>query len=449
MIRAFHAYDIRGVYGTDFDKEDAYKIGFFLPELLNAKRVLVGRDDRVSSPEIFEYLCKGINDAGADVFDAGLTTTPMIYWGTAKYNFDASVMITASHNSKEYNGMKVSGEDALPVGYDTGLKEIEKKINKNIAITPKEVRGKIVAYGFKEDYLDFQRNYLTNLSGLKISIDCSNGMAGLLIKDLLKEQPVYINETLDGTFPNHEPNPLIPENLVQLQETVLKNRSDIGVIFDGDADRVMFVDENAKFVSPDLIIALLGHYFLEEKDLKGNVLQDIRTSKAVGEYISKLGGAMHTWRVGRAYAALKLREIDGIFGGELAGHYYFRDFYYSDSGIMASLLVLKLVNRFKKEGKSFSQIIDTIKKYANSGEINFRVEKKREAMDAVKKAVTEKEKPDAFFDFDGYRVEFPDWWFNIRPSNTEPYLRLLVEARTEELLAKKVSLIKRVINQYI
>ena len=449
MVRAFHAYDIRGVYGTDFDKEDAYKIGFFLPELLNAKKVLVGRDDRISSPEIFEYLCKGINDAGADVFDAGLTTTPMIYWGTAKYNFDASVMITASHNSKEYNGMKVSGKEALPVGYDTGLNEIEKKINKNTTIAPKEARGKIVAYGFKEDYLDFQRNYLTNLSGLKISIDCSNGMAGLLIKDLLKEQPVYINETLDGTFPNHEPNPLIPENLVQLQETVLKNRSDIGVIFDGDADRVMFVDENAKFVSPDLIIALLGHYFLEEKGLRGNVLQDIRTSKAVGEYISKLGGTMHTWRVGRAYAALKLREIDGIFGGELAGHYYFRDFYYSDSGIMASLLVLKLVNRFKKEGKSFSQIIDTIKKYANSGEINFRVEKKREAMDAVKKAVTEKEKPGAFFDFDGYRVEFSDWWFNIRPSNTEPYLRLLVEAKTEELLAKKVSLIKRVINQYI
>jgi phosphomannomutase len=449
MVRAFHAYDIRGVYGTDFDKEDAYKIGFFLPELLNAKRVLVGRDDRISSPEIFEYLCKGINDAGADVFDAGLTTTPMIYWGTAKYDFDASVMITASHNSKEYNGMKVSGKNALPVGYDTGLNEIEKRINENFTITPKEARGKIVASGFKEDYLDFQRNYLTNLSGLKISIDCSNGMAGLLIKDLLKEQPVYINETLDGTFPNHEPNPLIPENLVQLQETVLKNKSDIGVIFDGDADRVMFVDENAKFVSPDLIIALLGHYFLEEKGLIGNVLQDIRTSKAVGEYISKLGGTMHTWRVGRAYAALKLREIDGIFGGELAGHYYFKDFYYSDSGIMASLLVLRLVNRFKKEGKSFSQVIDTIKKYANSGEINFRVEKKKEAMDAVKKAMTEKEKPDAFFDFDGYRVEFPDWWFNIRPSNTEPYLRLLVEARTEELLAEKVSLIKRVINQYI
>jgi phosphomannomutase len=273
-------------------------------------------------------------------------------------------------------------------------------------------------------------------------------MAGLLIKDLLKEQPVYINETLDGTFPNHEPNPLIPENLVQLQETILKNRSDIGVIFDGDADRVMFVDENAKFVSPDLIIALLGHYFLEEKGLKGNVLQDIRTSKAVGEYIRNLGGTMHTWRVGRAYAALKLREIDGIFGGELAGHYYFRDFYYSDSGIMASLLVLRLVNRFKKEGKSFSQIIGDIKKYANSGEINFRIEKKSEVMDAVRDAVLKNEKPDAFYDFDGYRIEFPDWWFNIRPSNTEPYLRLLVEAKTEELLNEKVGFIKNIINKY-
>ena len=448
MVKAFHAYDIRGVYGVDFSKEDAYKIGFFLPELLKAKKLLIGRDDRISSPEIFENLCRGINEAGADVFDAGLTTTPMIYWGTAKYDFDGSIMITASHNPKEYNGMKVSGKNALPVGYDTGLKEIEKKINENATINPTVTKGKITVFDIKEAYLNFQRQYLTDLTGLKISIDCSNGMAGLLIKDLLKEQPVYINETLDGTFPNHEPNPLIPENVKQLQETVLKNASDIGVIFDGDADRVMFVDEKANFISPDLIIALLGHYFLEEKGLKGNVLQDIRTSKAVGEYIRKLGGTMHTWRVGRAYAALKLREINGIFGGELAGHYYFRDFYYSDSGIMASILVLRLVNRFKKEGVSFSQIIDEIRKYANSGEINFRIEKKKEAMDAVRDAVTAKEKPDASYDFDGYRIEFPDWWFNIRPSNTEPYLRLLVEAKTEELLTEKVSFIKNIINQY-
>jgi len=357
-------------------------------------------------------------------------------------------MITASHNPKEYNGMKVSGKNALPVGYDTGLKDIEKKINENAPVSPVAEKGKIIPFDIKADYLTFQKQYLTDLSGLRMSIDCSNGMAGLLIKDLLKEQPVYINETLDGTFPNHEPNPLIPENIKQLQQTVLKNKSDIGVIFDGDADRVMFVDENAKFVSPDLIIALLGHYFLEEKGLKGNVLQDIRTSKAVGEYIRNLGGTMHTWRVGRAYAALKLREIDGIFGGELAGHYYFRDFYYSDSGIMASLLVLRLVNRFKKEGKSFSQIIGDIKKYANSGEINFRIEKKSEVMDAVRDAVLKNEKPDAFYDFDGYRIEFPDWWFNIRPSNTEPYLRLLVEAKTEELLNEKVGFIKNIINKY-
>jgi len=448
MVKAFHAYDIRGVYGTDFNKEDAYRIGFFLPELLNARKILIGRDDRISSPEIFENLCRGINDAGADVYDAGLTTTPMIYWGTAKYDFDASVMITASHNPKEYNGMKVSGKNALPIGYDTGLKEIETKINENAPISPKEKKGKTVAFDIKEDYLTFQKQYLSDLSGLNISVDCSNGMAGLLIKELLKDRPVYINANLDGTFPNHEPNPLLPENLVQLQETVLKNNSDIGVIFDGDADRVMFVDENAKFVSPDLIIALLGHYFLEEKGLRGNVLQDIRTSKAVGEYIRNLGGTMHTWRVGRAYAALKLREIDGIFGGELAGHYYFKDFYYSDSGIMASLLVLRLVHRFKKEGKSFSQIIGNIKKYANSGEINFRIEKKKEAMDAVRDAVISKEKPDTSYDFDGYRVEFPDWWFNIRPSNTEPYLRLLVEAKTEELLTEKVNFIKNIINQF-
>lgn len=443
---AFHAYDIRGIYNKDFNKDDAYRIGFFLVGLLKTDRVLVGRDSRVSSDEIFEYLTRGINDAGADVYTLGLSTTPMVYFATAKHGFNASVMITASHNPREYNGMKVSRENALPVGYDAGLKEIEHKI-KTEQVHPVSAKGKIIDFDVKEDYLSFLKGYRSSYSNLKVGIDCSNGMAALLIKDILGNDPVYIFDELDGTFPNHEANPLVPENIVDIQKLVKEQRCDVGVIFDGDADRVMFVDENSRFISPDLMIAVLGHYFLEEKKQKGIVLQDIRTSKAVSEYLAPMGGTTQTWRVGRAFAAPKLREINGIFGGELAGHYYFRDFYYSDSGLMACLIILNVISKMKERGISLSQLISKIEAYANSGEINFKIEKKREAMDAVRSHFIGEETPTASFDFDGYRVEFPDWWFNIRPSNTEPYLRFIAEAKTRVMLDEKVKCVREIIEK--
>ena len=446
-MKAFHAYDIRGIYNVDFDKNDVYKVGFFLPKLLNTNKVIVGRDVRESSPEIYEYLTNGIMDAGADVHNIGLSTTPMTYFATAKYGFDASVQITASHNPKEYNGMKISKKDALPVGYDTGLGDLEKMM-KNEKIVLAEKKGKIVGLDIKDDYLKFLNSYLTDLSGLKIGIDCSNGMAGLLIKDIFGDDPKYIFDELDGTFPNHEANPLVPENVVDIKKLVNENSLDVGVVFDGDADRVMFIDEKGQFISPDLIIAFLGHYFFEEKGLKGKVLQDIRTSKAVGEYLSKYDSELHIWKVGRAHAARKLREINGIFGGELAGHYYFRDFYYSDSGFLASILVLRILADFKANGISFSQVIDNIIKYQNSGEINFKLEKKQEAIDAVVKHYTDIAKPDKILDFDGFRLEYPKWWLSIRPSNTEPYLRLLVEAQSDELLNEKVEEITKIIKSF-
>jgi len=446
-MNAFKAYDIRGVYNRDFNKEDVYKIGFFLPRLLKTKKVLIGRDVRTSSPEIFEYLTKGITDSGADVYDTGLATTPMIYWGTAQYHFEASVMITASHNPKEYNGLKVSAANALPVGYDSGLSDLEKLIQSE---TPKPVdqKGKIIANDFRKEYLAFQKAKLMDVSKLNIAVDVSNGMAGLFIHDILGNDVHYIFDEPDGTFPNHEANPLEPENIVDIQKLVQDKKADIGVIFDGDADRVMFVDENSRFISPDLIIALLANHFLTEKTKGVRVLQDIRTSKAVGEYIAKFNGEMHMWRVGRAYAALKLREIDGLFGGELAGHYYFKEFFYSDSGLMAASLVLNIVSDFKKQGMSLSEVIASIEVYKNSGEINFRIEQKQEAMDAVIAHFKATGTPDAFYDFDGYRIEFPDWWLNIRPSNTEPYLRFLAEAKTTELLDKIVSESTKIIKSF-
>ena len=439
---AFHAYDIRGIYNVDFDKNTAYKVGYFIPKLLKTDKVLVGRDCRVSSDEIHEYLLKGITDAGADVYDIGLSTTPMVYFGTANYGFKASVQITASHNPKEYNGMKVSCENALPVGYDTGLGQIEAWINDGKATPVAEKRGQVFQKDIREDYLAFLKKYMGDLSGLKLAFDLSNGMSSLFAKQIFGDAPEYIFDTMDGTFPNHEPNPLVHKNVVALEELVKKTGADAGVIYDGDTDRVMFVDEKGNFVSPDLMIAVLGHYFIGERGEKGYVIQDIRSSKAVGEYLEPMGAKMYTWKVGRANAARRLREIDGIWGGELAGHYYFKDFFYSDSGLLASILILRVLANLKKEGISFSQIIGKIARYQNSGEINFKLTDKQGAMDAVKAHFEEQEKPTAFMDFDGYRVEFPDWWFNIRPSNTEPYLRFICEATTKELLDKKVAEVK-------
>lgn len=447
-MEAFKAYDIRGVYNVDFSKEDVYKIGFFLPELLNTRKVLIGRDVRISSPELFAYLVEGITDAGADVYDLGLCTTPMVYWVTAKFGFDASVMITASHNPKEYNGLKISKTNALPVGLDSGLGELQRWLEERI-VNPTKDKGKVFDYPQTEAYLAFQRQYVKDFSNLKIVIDCSNGMAGLFIRDLLGYEPHYIFENPDGNFPNHESNPLEAENRVDLQNKLRKTHADIGVIFDGDADRVMFMDENGKFISPDLLIAVMAHYFLNTEDRKGaKVLQDIRSSKAVGDYVESFGGQMETWRVGRAYAALKLRQIDGLYGGELAGHYYFKEFYYSDSGLMACSIILGIFSEFKKQGKKVSEVIAEIAKYANSGELNFRLDRKQEAMDAVKDFFLQEEQPLVFYDFDGYRMEYPHWWFNIRLSNTEPYLRLIVEAHTPDLLEEKLSKIKSIIEIY-
>ena len=445
---AFHAYDIRGIYNVDFDKETAYKVGYFLPELLSADKVLVGRDARVSSPEIHNYLLKGITDAGVDVYDVGLSTTPMVYWGTANYGFKASVQITASHNPAEYNGLKVSRENALPVGLDTGLGQIKEWIEAGRPCPVSPAPGKVYGMDIKKDYLAFLLKYKGDWSDLKIAMDVSNGMASLFVRDIFGDQPAYIYEEMDGTFPNHEPNPLVPANVEDLKKLVAKTGADVGVIFDGDADRVMFVDENSRFISPDLMIAVLGHYFLEERGEKGYVHQDIRSSKAVGEYLAPMGGIMNTWRVGRAFAALKLRELDGVYGGELAGHYYFRDFFYSDSGLLAAILILNVIAKKKAEGLTLSALIARIEKYQNSGEINFKLDRKQEAMDAVRDYFMSHEKATASMDFDGYRVEFPDWWFNIRPSNTEPYLRFLCEATTKELLDEKVAKVREIIEQY-
>ena len=448
---AFHAYDIRGIYGVDFDKTTAYKVGYFLPALLKTDKVLVGRDCRVSSDEIHDNLLKGITDAGADVYDIGLSSTPMVYFATANYGFNASVQITASHNPAEYNGMKVSRENALPVGYDAGLGQIKEWIEEGRETPIAAKRGTVYEKDIHDDYINFMLKYKGDYSNLNIAFDLSNGMSNLFAKEIYGEKPHYLFDTLDGRFPNHEPNPLVPKNVEPLRQLVKKVKADVGVIYDGDADRVMFVDEKGDFVAPDLVIAMMAKYFCDERGAKNPlVLQEIRSSKAVAEYLEKYNADVHTWRVGRAFAAPKLREIDGLWGGELAGHYYFKDFFYSDSGLLASMIVLRIVAALKKEGKTFSQQIAEIAGYENSGEINFRLEDKAGAMKAVcdhfRATLGE---PQKFMDFDGFRLEYPTWWFNVRPSNTEPYLRFICEATTQQELQARIAEVSDIlVNQF-
>ena len=444
---AFKAYDIRGVYNRDFNKETVYKVGFFLPKLLPCKYVVVGRDIRLTSPEIFEFLCRGINDAGVDVWNIGLATTPMVYFATVYLKADASVQITASHNPKEYNGMKISRTMAIPVGGDTGLKDLERMVNEmEVQPVPAAERGKVIEKDIHDAYLNYQKQFLPDLSNLSLTVDASNGMSNLYVKELFGNHAKYINDTMDGTFPGHEPNPLDVENCAQIMEAVKKNGSDCGVIYDGDADRVMFIDERGRFIQPDYVTGVLGMYYLAKE--KGSVLIDIRTSRSTSEYLEKLGATkVITWKVGHAYAKMKIREEHCIFGGELAGHYYFRDFNNCDSGILASLIVLQTVAELKRQGKTLGQLVDEIVAYANSGEINFKLEQKDEAIAALYDKYS-KLNPTRILDFDGYRIEFPTWWFNVRKSNTEPYLRIVSEAKTQAELDEKLAELKAIIAQF-
>lgn len=444
---AFKAYDIRGIWKKDFDETTVYKIGYFLPELLNTDHVVVGRDVRVSSPTVHENLVKGITDRGADVWDLGLSTTPMVYFATAFLDASASVQITASHNPPEYNGLKISKKGALPVGGETGLKDLEKMIGEK-EVVASDKKGIVKDYSYvKDEYVKYLSEFAKGLEDLKLSIDCSHGMANLIIKDILGTKHDYLYDHFDGSYPAHEPNPLEEENCRDLEKAVVANGSDCGVIYDGDADRVVFTDEKGRWIQPDYITALLGIYY-SQKGRTGNYLVDIRTSKSTTDYLAKLGWNVAVWKVGHAFAKLKIREIDGVFGGELAGHYYFKDFYNCDSGVLASLLVLSVVASLKKEGKTLSSLIDEIVTYNNSSEVNFKLDNKDDAIKELCKTYIDNAKPSLVYDFDGYRVEFDDWWFNVRKSNTEPYLRIVCEAKSQELLDQKLAEITAIIKKF-
>ena len=439
----FKAYDIRGVYGDGLDEDMAYRIGRHLPALLGGRRALVGRDARLSSPSLAAALLRGLSDSGCDADDMGLASTPMVYYFTAEKGYDLSVQVTASHNPPEYNGLKISRAGARPVGYDTGLAELEKAVAEPLP-PPAAAKGRVTEVDYRGEFTDFLRPWVPDLSGLKLVVDCSDGMASLVVRDLFGDAPEYVAATPDGSFPHHAPNPFEPAGRTLVVETVRQTRADAGVIYDGDADRMMLIDEKGDFVRPDLMIGVMALPFLR-REPGATILHDIRTSRGVTEFLRENGARTAMWKVGHAFAKVKMRELGAAFGGELAGHYYFRDFHWCDSGELASLVALGEIAGARRRGVSLSRLAAPIDRYSNTGELNFRIDDKAGAMERLREHFVSREAPAALYDFDGYRVEYADWWFNVRPSNTEPYLRLIVEARTPEMLAERRAEIEKVL----
>ena len=445
----FKAYDIRGVYPEQIDEEGAWKIGYasaqFLRSLLtgyqrgqaNAQSICVGRDMRTHSESLSKALIKGMNSTGANVIDIGMIDTPQMYFAINHLGTCGGVQVTASHNPAKYNGFKISGLGARPVGVDTGLKDIE-HIATALLHTMGRADGTVERYDLTAEYKNHVLKFLKpNLRPLKIAIDASNGMAGKAVPAIFGDLPIEIipiNFEHNGTF-KHEPNPLVEENLAQVKAAIKKNKCDFGLCFDGDGDRLMMVDEKSNNISCDLMTALMVPYFLKAEP-KATVVYDLRSSLVVSEEVIKHGGIPRRERVGHAYMKKALRDSHAVFGGELSGHFYYRDNYFADSGVITLVHVLNIVSAAEVP---VSELIKPLRRYHSSGEVNFRVEDKQSAMEGLAKKYSDGE-----IDYlDGVTIRYKQWWFNCRASNTEPLLRLNIEARDEELLEEKFSEIEK------
>jgi phosphomannomutase len=439
----FKAYDIRGVYPDQIDEEDAWKIGFstarFLRSLLrgyergqaNAQSLCVGRDMRTHSEPLAHALIEGMNASGANVIDIGMVDTPQMYFAINHLGTCGGVQVTASHNPAKYNGFKISGLGAKPVGVDTGLKEI-KHIATALIHTKGRVTGSVEKYDLAADYKNHVLKFLNlNIRPMKVAIDASNGMAGKMVPEIFGDLPIEIvplNFEHTGKF-KHEPNPLVEKNLSQVKTAVKKKKCDFGLCFDGDADRLMMVDEKRATIGCDLMTALMAPYFLK-KAPKSTIVYDLRSSLVVTEEIIKNGGTPRRERVGHAFMKKAMRDSHAVFGGEVSGHFYYRDNYYTESGLITLVHILNIVS---EANVPISELIEPLRRYYNSGEVNFQVDDKQAQMDELAERYS-----DGQIDyFDGVTVRYKDWWFNCRPSNTEPLLRLNVEAKSKELFQEK------------
>ena len=428
----FKAYDIRGIYPGQIDEALARRIGAAIARFLEAKCLVVGRDMREMAPRVQDAVIDGILEQGCDVLDIGLASTPMGYYAIGKLPCDGGLVVTASHNPSEYIGFKVCRAEARPLSGDTGIKDIEALVlSSDLALAARH--GKRDSVHVKPDFIDHVAGFAQNIRPTKMVVDYANGMGANEAPEIFRRignvDVIPLYDELDGTFPNHEANPLHEPNLDDLRAAVKQHRAPLGISFDGDADRCAFVDQDGRTVPADLITVILARGMLEHHPGKG-IIYDLRSSRVVPEEIARLGGRPVRERVGHSFMKETMRREDCIGGGELSGHFYFAENYYSDCGVLACIMVL---NQLSKEGVTLKQAADALRVYCGTGEINFKVADKTAMMKRVAETFH-----DAEIDYlDGVTCTYQDWWVNVRPSNTEPYLRLCLEADTPELMEAK------------
>jgi phosphomannomutase len=450
----FKAYDIRGLYPDQIDEDAAWKIGHAAGQFMRsrlegfdrgqeaAQTVVVGRDMRTHSPSLAGALKEGVLASGAHVVDIGMVDTPQVYFAINHLGACGGVQVTASHNPAEYNGCKFSGQKAHPIGSDTGLKEIQ-HIAANLRHHGTAGEG---GKERSEDLTDaYRRHVLSFLQGqpkpLKLVIDASNGMAGKMVPLLFGDlglEIIDLNFEHEGRF-KHDPNPLVEANLSAIKPEVISQGADVGICFDGDADRLIVIDERGEAVKCDIFTALLAQYFLD-REPGSTVVYDLRSSWAIKEVVTKLGGHVKRERVGHSFMKKAMKDCKAIFGGELSGHFYYRDNFYADSGMIT---MVHLLNILSDSNQTMSELVGPLLHYYSSGEINFEVEDKEAAMQQFADMHREAE-----VDYlDGVTVQYSDWWFNCRASNTEPLLRLNVEAVNAELLAEKLGELQELLGE--
>ena len=442
-MSVFKAYDVRGTWPDQLNEDMARRIGDAFVRLLGGGSLVVGRDMRSMAPSMSAALIEGALRAGADVIDIGLSSTPMTYFAIGSEGVDGGVQVTASHNPKEYIGFKFCRKGCIPVSGDTGIKEIERMVA-DPEPPPAERPGRRMEKDVLDAYVEHVLSFGPGIGALKVVIDTANGMGGHAVPRILERLPVkprFLFKELDGTFPNHEADPLKERNLKWLVEAVKEKGADLGMAFDGDADRCVFVDARGRPVRSDLVTAALAVDFLER--FPGSaVVYDLRSTRAVPEAIEAAGGKPVRERVGHSFIKATMRRHEAVFAGELSGHFYFRDNFYSDSGEIAMVVMLSVLAR---KGVDLEELVEPYRRYASTGEINFRVEDADATLEELERRFA-----DGRIDhLDGITVAYDDWWFNVRKSNTEPLVRLNMEAETPELLAEKRALLETILGKSI
>jgi phosphomannomutase len=431
--KAFKAYDVRGLYSEELDEEGAHAIGRAYVEQFGPKQIAVGRDMRLSSPSMAAALIDGAVAGGADVLDLGMVGTEMVYFAVGELRLDGGVCVTASHNPKQYTGMKIVREGALPVGGESGLLDVRDRALKPFG--PPVNRGEVTAMDIWDGFVDKVLSFVdvSAIEPLSVVIDAANGMAGAMLPPVLERLPIdavtcYFEP--DGSFPNHEPNPLLPENREFIVAKTLEEHADLGVAYDGDADRCFFVDDTGEFVPGDFVTALLAESILQ-KEQGGSVIYAVRASRVVPQTIERAGGTALINRVGHAYIKHRMRKEGAVFGGEVSAHYYFRDFSQADSGVVPFLLLLELISR---SGRKLSEILAPYREqFFLTGEINTPVADVPSKLQELQERYAD----GTVTHLDGISVDYDDWHFNVRPSNTEPLLRLNLEAFSQEQMERK------------